>query len=85
MNVIVSECHSFEYELDIFGYATKYVLKGCLIHIIFQNGVLQVCLELEAAQLHVCVVSGEGLSMVETEDTISLPAPYVVTRLSTAE
>ena len=55
------------------------------MHIIFQNGVLQVCLELEAAQLHVCVVSGEGLSMVETEDTISLPAPYVVTRLSTAE
>ena len=65
-------------------YATKYVLKGCLI--LYVNGVvLQVCLELEAAQLHVCVVSGEGLSMVETEDTISLPAPYVVTRLSTAE
>ena len=36
-------------------------------------------------QLHVCVVSGEGLMMVETEETISLPSPYVVTRLVAAE
>ena len=46
----------------------------------------QVCVEWEAErELQVCVVSAEGLVMVESEDTISLPAPYVVTRLSTAE
>ena len=45
----------------------------------------QVCLEMEEHCLHVCVVSGEGLMMVETDDTLSLPSPYVVTRLQTPE
>ena len=45
----------------------------------------QVCLEMEEHCLHVCVVSAEGLMMVETDDTLSLPSPYVVTRLQTPE
>ena len=36
-------------------------------------------------ELEVIVVSGEGLMMVENEDTISLPLPYVLTRLVTPE
>ena len=46
----------------------------------------QVCLQWEAErELQVCVVSGEGLVMVESEDTLSLPLPYVLTRLVTPE
>ena len=46
----------------------------------------QVCVEWEAErELEVCVVSAEGLVMVESEDTISLPLPYVLTRLVTPE
>ena len=46
----------------------------------------QVCVEWEAErELQVCVVSAEGLVMVESEDTISLPLPYVLTRLVTPE
>ena len=39
----------------------------------------------EEQKLEVCVVSGEALMMVESEDTISLPLPYVLTRLITPE
>ena len=46
---------------------------------------MQVCLEMEDHRLHVCVVSAEGLMMVETDDTLSLPSPYTVTQLSTQE
>ena len=46
----------------------------------------QVCLSWKAErELEVIVVSGEGLMMVESEDTISLPLPYVLTRLVTPE
>ena len=41
------------------------------------------CLERGVSDLHVEVVCGEGLPMLETAVTIALPRPYVIIRLVT--
>ena len=61
-------------------------LMGDCKNIILFSVTPQVCLSWQAErELEVIVVSGEGLMMVESEDTISLPLPYVLTRLVTPE
>ena len=39
---------------------------------------------MDPSKLVIRVLSAEGLTMVENEDTLSLPSPYVITRLTSS-